>query len=109
MPRTFYEHDGAGRLVSSWTESEWDEDQVDLLLAEEIVRRNTGDLGEWLPDATSDDADPMTYSGLRYTIDGPHTNWAQKEHMDAMQALKKSDANVNGQFYTVKAIDKRDT
>ena len=32
MPRTHYEYDG-DRLVSSWTDSEWDDDQVAWMLA----------------------------------------------------------------------------
>ena len=32
-PRTFYEYDDENRLVSSWTEPEWDEVEVGWMLA----------------------------------------------------------------------------
>lgn len=99
-------------MVSSQPEPEWDDEQVDLVVAEDIVSRLTGRHGEWLPDATNDDiADPNNYSGLRYDADpdGPFTNWAEKAYQDAMDALKKGDGNVNGQYITIKATDVRPT
>lgn len=32
-PRTFYSHDGTGRVVSSWTETEWDAYELALVEA----------------------------------------------------------------------------
>jgi len=40
-PRTIYEHDAAGRLVSSRPEPEWDEIEVGWMLALEAWRRDT--------------------------------------------------------------------
>ena len=107
-PRTFYEYDDDGRLVSSWTESPWDETERDLLIAENIVTRLTGRNGEWLPDATSPNADPTAYSGYRYVRRGPFTNWSEKERLDGLDAHAKSlgeNANMNGVYFTVERLD----
>jgi hypothetical protein len=90
-------------MVSSVVESEWDEDQLDLVMAEQMVRNLTGPNGEWMPEATSDDADPMSYSGMRYVANGPFTNWAEKERLDALDAHRKAmgeGANLNGVYFT---------
>ena len=104
-PRTFYEHDDAGRLVSSWVESPWDDEQRDLIIAEQIIRNLTGPNGEWMPEATADGADPMDYtSGYRYVPDGPHINWAEKTRKDAEDEHRKAlgeGANMNGLYFTV--------
>lgn len=95
-------------MVASWSDPEWDDEQVDLVIAEQIVRANTGPNGEWMPDATSDKADPMSYSGMRYVRKGPFTNWAEKEKQDALDELRKKagkDANLNGMFFTVERVD----
>lgn len=109
MPRTFYDYDDDGRLVSSWSESEWDEEQVGWLVADERVRRLTGPNGEWLPEATSDAADPMSYSGLQYVVTegAPFVNWAEKTRLDAVEAYKKQagkDANLNGLYWPVEKL-----
>ena len=105
MPRTFYEYDDAGRMVSSWTESEWDEEQYELLAAEQIVRNLTGPNGEWMPDATAEGADPNEYdTRYRYVPSGPFTNWAEKTRRDAEDAHRKAlgeNANMNGLYFTV--------
>ena len=91
-------------MCCSVKESEWDDEQLDLVMAEDMIRRMTGKNGEWLPDATSDAADPMAYSGFRYAADGPFTNWAEKERLDAEEALRKSlgeNGNMNGIYFTV--------
>lgn len=71
------------------------------------VERNTGQYGEWLPDATSERADPNNYNDpLRYISHGPFTNQAEKTVKDAEDAWKKAageKANVNGLFWTVEA------
>lgn len=72
------------------------------------VERLTGPNGEWLPDATSDRADPNNYDDpLRYIAQGPHTNWAEKARRDAEDAYRKmagEKANLNGMFWTVDAV-----
>jgi hypothetical protein len=90
-------------MVSSCPEPEWDEEQVDLITAEHIVRSNTGPNGEWLPEATSDDADPNNYL-MRYSPSEEKTNWAEKARLDKLDAIRKAkgdDANMNGVFVTV--------
>jgi hypothetical protein len=90
-------------MVSSVSESEWDDEQVDLVIAEQVVRNLTGPNGEWMPEATSDAADPMAYSGMRYVANGPFTNWAEKERLDALDAHRKQmgeNANLNGVYFT---------
>lgn len=93
--------------MSSWTESEWDDDQRELIAAEQIVRANTGTNGEWLPDAMSDAADPMAYSGFRYAGEGPFTNWYEKAKLDRMDEYKKQageKVNMNGVYFTAKEV-----
>lgn len=95
-------------MVASRPEAEWDDEQLDLVMAEQIVRANTGPNGEWMPEATHPDADPMAYSGYRYVEEGPFVNQAEKARLDALEALRKSmgeDANLNGVFFTVKKIE----
>ncbi|WP_347975657.1 hypothetical protein [Microbacterium sp. ProA8] len=90
-------------MISSAVEPEWDEDQLDLVIAEQMVRNLTGPNGEWMPEATSDAADPMKYSGMRYVANGPFTNWAEKERLDALDAHRKAmgeGANLNGVYFT---------
>jgi hypothetical protein len=90
-------------MVSSFVEPEWDDEQLDLVMAEQMVRNLTGPNGEWMPEATSDDADPMSYSGMRYVANGPFTNWAEKERLDALDAHRKAmgeGANLNGVYFT---------
>lgn len=94
--------------MSSWSEPEWDDESRDLLVASDIVQRLTGPNGEWMPDATDPDADPMVYNGWRYVADGPWVNWAEKERLDALDAHKKllgEDANLNGVYFGVKRVD----
>jgi hypothetical protein len=109
VPRTFYEYDDDGRLVSSYSEPEWDEDSVTELQALEYVVRNTGPNGEWLPEATSDGADPNDYSsGFGYRPTGPFTNWAEKMRLDALEAWKKEagpKANANGLYFGVERYE----
>lgn len=104
-PTTYYEYDENGRLVSSTPEVEWDDEQRALVEADHVVRVNTGDNGEWLPDATDDEVgDPNSYSGVRYVASGEKTNWAEKAKLDAIDRIRKDkgdDANMNGVFVTV--------
>lgn len=103
-----YEHDTNGRVVASVTESEWDQEQIDLLVAEDQLRRLTGPNGEYLPDATSASADPNEYSGYRYVATGPHINWAEKTRLDAIDAHRKKvgdTADLNGTYWTVDRLD----
>lgn len=73
------------------------------------MRRMTGPNGEWMPDATSPGADPSDYdSGFGFAVSGPHTNWAEKTRLDAIDAWKKEageHANVNGLYWTVSRVE----
>lgn len=95
-------------MVSSWTESEWDDEQYELVAAGQIVRNLTGASGEWLPDAMSDDADPTrNETGLVYVGKGPFTNWHKKAELDALDAYKKEageKANLNGVYFTAEEL-----
>lgn len=96
-------------MVASRAESEWDEEQVDLLRAEARLTRLTGAHGEYLPDATSDAASPTNYtSGWGYRVEGPFTNHAEKARQDAIDAWKKDAGdkpNMNGMYWTVDRVD----
>lgn len=80
-----------------------------MLLAEARIRALTGELGEWLPDATSDGASPNDYeSGYSYAPKGPYVNWAQKTKLDALEEYKKQageKANLNGVYFTAERVD----
>lgn len=94
-------------MVSSQPEPEWDEEQRELVLAEHIVRVNTGPNGEWLPEATDEASDPMKYPGFRY-VPTVGTNWVEKERLDALDAHRKDlgeDPNMNGIFATVERVE----
>ncbi|MDD7930067.1 hypothetical protein [Microbacterium thalli] len=68
----------------------------------------TGRHGEWLPDATSDGADPNVDSGYGYMPRGPFTNWAERAEQNALAAHRKQageDANLNGVYFTVERVD----
>lgn len=75
-----------------------------MMLALGRVERNTGRYGEWLPDATSDRADPNNYDDpMRPFIHGPFTNWVEKAALDAEAAYRKSagdSPNMHGMFWT---------
>lgn len=96
-------------MIASWTEPEWDSEQVALLVAEARLVALTGPNGEYLPDATADGADPNDYeSGYRYIAEGPFVNWAEKTRLDAIDAFKKQagdSVNLNGRYWTVNRLD----
>lgn len=79
-------------------------------MAEEFIRNNTGRLGEWIPEATSPNADPNEYGDdarYRYESDA-HTNWAEKQYQDDLAALQKAageDGNTHGTFLTVRKVE----
>jgi hypothetical protein len=98
------------RMVSSYTEPEWSDEDRDMMLAHTRLELRTGPSGEYLPEATSDAASPenATSPGYGYVAKGPFTNWAQKAKQDAWDARKKSlgeNANMNGVYFTVDRFD----
>jgi hypothetical protein len=95
-------------MVSSVREPEWDEEQLDLIMAEQFITRMTGPNGEWMPEATAEAADPNAYSGYRYVGKGPFTNWYEKARKDAEDAHRKAlgdDANLNGVYFTAEKFE----
>lgn len=88
----------------------WPELDRGLVVALGRVERNTGRYGEWLPDATSERADPTYYEddAVRFIPRGPFTNQAEKAAQDAEKQYRKAagdDANLNGMFWTVETVD----
>lgn len=79
------------------------------MLAEARLQALTGRYGEYLPEATADGADPTEYdSGYRYVAEGPHMNWAEKAHDDAVDAWKRDageNPNMNGRYWTVRKLE----
>ena len=100
----------ATRLGISYTEfMGWSELDRGLVVALGRVERNTGRYGEWLPDATSERADPTYYEddAVRFIPRGPFTNQAEKAAQDAEKQYRKAtgdDANLNGMFWTVDQV-----
>lgn len=92
-------------------ESEWDMEQVELLLAAESYKSDLGSHGQLLSKSTNPDADPNNYeSSLRYVAHGPFTDWAEKARLDKIDAYRKSfpegtDVNMNGMFFTVEEVE----
>lgn len=87
----------------------WPHEERDLMIALGRVERNTGRYGEWLPDATSERADPTYYEddAVRFIPRGPFTNQAEKAAQDAEKQYRKAsgdEANLNGMFWAVDQV-----
>lgn len=101
----------AARVGISHTEFlSWPHRDRALLIALGRVEKNTGRYGEWLPDATSDKADLNYYEPdmLRFAVQGPFTNHAEKMALDAEKQYRREageKANLNGMFWTVESVD----
>lgn len=82
---------------------------MDWLLALEQLRRLTGPNGEYLPEATSDEASPTNYdSGWGVRVTGPFTNYFERARLDTIKAYEKAagkDANLNGMYWAVERVD----
>lgn len=99
------------RLVGSTTvtESPWNIEQVDLLLAIAAFDASLDSNGIPFEDATSDAANPTNYpapgvEAVRFIPHGPFINWAEKSRLDAEAAHRKElgeNGNMNGVFFTV--------
>jgi len=90
------------------TESAFDVEQVDLLLAIREYQRNLDPNGIPFERATSLEADPNPTSPqanpVRFLPQGPFVNFAEKARLDAQQAYEKQageGVNLNGMFWTV--------
>lgn len=100
-----------GLLVRSVTtrESEWDEEQIDLLLAVDAFKADLGSHGHLMSEATNPGADPTEYdTPYAYVGHGPFTDWAEKARLDRIDAYKLEageKANLNGMYFTVEKQD----
>ena len=77
----------------------WPHDQRDLMIALGRVERNTGQFGEWIPDAVSEWPDPPK---VPVVAEGPFINGYAKTAKDAEDAYRKAagdNPNVNGMFW----------
>lgn len=102
-----------GKLFRTQTtrESEWNLEQVELMLAAEAYKADLGSHGHLMTRSTNPKADPNDYSSpLRYVAHGPFTDWAEKARLDKVDAYKRSfpegaEINMNGMYFTVEEID----
>lgn len=108
---TEYRYGDDGRLVSSVTvtEPEWDQLQVDYLIALELYEADIGPHGFRMSEATSKDADPSNRDRkYRFVADEiPTVDFAAKTRDDAMDRYYKKwpDANRNGHLWAVRRED----
>lgn len=106
---TEYVYEG-DRLIRSVTtrEPEWNEEQIDLLLAAAAFKADVGPHGQLMSEATSDDANPNNYdSPLRFVGKGPFVDWAEKAKADREAEYKAAagkDANLNGMYFVVEKL-----
>lgn len=97
------------RVTVSRAEPEFTTEQVDLLLAAELLEADTGPHGFLLSESTSPDADPANpkakfrYVGKR----APMVDYAEKARLDASDAYKAKykDANLNGLIFRAEKVD----
>lgn len=100
------------RIVRTYStvETEWDTEQLELMLAYDAYKRDVGQHGHLLSRSTSPDADPNNYaSPLRYVARGPFTDYAKKAEDDAIDAYRAQFSddqkpNMNGMYWTVEEI-----
>lgn len=106
---TIPEYDG-DRIVRTveYRESEWDDEQRELMIAYKRFADDIGPHGHLMSEATSDEANPNNYdSPLRFVADGPVTDWAQKTKLDAEAAWREAageKANMNGLIFPVRKL-----
>jgi hypothetical protein len=102
----FYEE---GLLVRSVTtrESEFDEEQRDLLLAGAEFEASIGSNGFLRADTENPEADLSEYgSSLRFTAAGPFWDYAEQARLNAIDAYqaqfpKDKPPNLNGAYWVV--------
>ncbi|MCU1441139.1 MAG: hypothetical protein JWP85_2136 [Rhodoglobus sp.] len=95
------------RTIST-PEAEFDEEQVDLMLAAVALRNDTGGHGHLLSETTSEHANPNYYGPgwMRFGARGPFTDWAEKARLDAVDAYraqfpKDAPPNLNGMYWVI--------
>lgn len=98
-----------GVLVRSVTtrEPEFDDEQLDLLLASVEFEASIGSNGFRRSDSMNPAANPNDYSsGLGFSATGPFWSWDEKARLDAIDAYraqfpKDSPPNLNGAYWVV--------
>ena len=86
-------------------ESEFNDDDLDLMLASLAFEASIGRNGHLLSRTMSAEADPTHYeSTLRYTAHGPFWDWDEKARLDDIdryrdQFPKDSPPNLNGAYW----------
>lgn len=93
----------------SRAEPEFTPEQVDLLLASDLLEADTGPHGFLLSESTSPDADPAN-DNAKFRFVGkraPMVDYAEKARLDAADAFKAKykDANLNGLIFRVEKVD----
>jgi len=88
-------------------ESEFDDEQRELLLASAAFEASIGTNGHLNAEAMSPEASPTNYdSSLRFSANGPFWDYAEKARLDDIDRYraefpKDSPPNLNGAFWTV--------
>lgn len=97
------------RVTVSRAEPEFTAEQVDLLLASDLLEADTGSHGFLLSEATSPDADPANPKATRRYVgrSKPTVDRVEKARLDAADAHKAKypDANLNGLIFRVDQVD----
>jgi hypothetical protein len=104
-PLTYAWRDGDRWVIER--ETEWDEEQVMLLLAARELQTDIGSHGHPLAEAMSPLADPNRRGvGHHYEVPLPTIDYAAKALADAQDAYGKQypDANQNGFMWGVKKV-----
>lgn len=108
-PRTFTEYVYEGdRLVGSVAtpEPEWDARQLSVMLAHQVeksVPRNS--LGIPISEATDPDYDPATWTGKRFVVEGPTTDFAEQAMARAQKKFYegRKDQDSSGHLWSIRA------
>lgn len=75
---------------------EFSPDDLDLLIASREIQADTGSYGESISEATSEAANPNNYAGgIRYSAEGPFTNYAARTAEDAKEKWRTENPGVS--------------
>ena len=112
-PAEITEHEHVdGVLVRSVTrkEPEFNDDDLNLMLASVAFEASIGRNGHLLSHTMSPEADPSNYdSTLRYFAHGPFWDWDEKARLDDIdryraQFPKDSPPNLNGAYWVTEEV-----
>jgi hypothetical protein len=91
------------------TEPEWDDEQLELMVAFRRHESDIGPHGHPMSEATSAFADPSDRKNRRwrYVSGAPVTDFAEKARRDAQDAFreKNPDRSLNGLIFPVEKVD----